>query len=316
MKALIRLLSLALLFLSPPAICADAKALPGVWLIEPLYFDVLVEQGLVTPEFPVLVIRPDGAFRLYRVGVFCEVLDQYERLSQEPGVLARACARASQRSRPDLGSAFGVISAAGKWKASQDGSLQFLVEERGHIPKYYEDTLKELRETLEKTRRNIEPLARDPRSRQFMEERSRRELAKGENFYTTLYVLDGKQLRFAVDEQLLQLEGPHPDDLLIYRRTDPEVLEAATGSAILFEVSATKYFRCLVDYFQRAPLTDERQEVIKAARGASALYAGKPSIDLALLRPVERPLDFHPAKRAMKERKLGAYLGCPSRDLP
>src|SRR5882762_5132672 len=65
-------LAAVLCTLPAPVLGSD---LAGLWLIEPDSFDAMVDNGLDLPSYPLLVIRDDHVFRLYRVYPRCAPLD-------------------------------------------------------------------------------------------------------------------------------------------------------------------------------------------------------------------------------------------------
>ena len=315
MKRLAGCLAAAVLVLAPAGASADAKALAGVWLVEPLYFDVMTDAGLVTPEFPVLVVAADGRFALYRVAVHCDALVDYERLDvgDEAGV-QKACQRAHQRSKPDLGdSLLAILSAAGRWQSAGAGNVQFTAAELGRTPQYYERSLAGMRKDLADTAARVEKSARDDFTRRTMRENQERELQRMENFYTTLFVLNGRPLKFNRDGAFLRLQGDRESDVLVYRAVDRAVLEGAAGVIGIAGVSSVKYFRCAVEYLDKADPADRaRQELLDIGRGAAAA-AAVPD-DPASWKRLNQRLEAHPAMARLRANKLGAYLGCPSRD--
>ena len=78
-KAICGVLSLVVASASSAADSKNAQRLVGTWLVEPLYFDVMADTGVVLPEFPVLVMRPDGQFKLFRIIYGCRLHDAQGR---------------------------------------------------------------------------------------------------------------------------------------------------------------------------------------------------------------------------------------------
>ena len=287
MKALSGLLAACALALASPSASADAKALAGVWLFEPLYFDEFVDQGLVTPEYPVLVVHADGRFTLYRVVMHCDMLEN------EPGkVDDAACRRALERSRADLGT-LAAVSAAGKWQIAADGRVMFSAQERGRTPPYFQRYVDAFRKDAAEIAAKLEKEARDEFSRQRVRDALKLQVQRMENFYSTAYVLDGAPVKFTRDGEFLRLEGEAQGDQLVYRAIEPRLLQGAAGFIPLADLSAVRYFRCVVDYFQRTP-TDPLVDIAREASSAK--------------------LRSHAVAAPLRDGKPGAYLGCPARD--
>src|SRR5262245_21739064 len=123
--------------LAPAALAADAKdaqRLPGTWLVEPLYFDLLVDQGVVVPEFPVLSIKTDGRFLLFRVFYACQPLDANGRelmRAENPARFDKICAAQREQIREyGFTHSYGQLNAAGRWQVSDDSRLRFTVESK------------------------------------------------------------------------------------------------------------------------------------------------------------------------------------------
>ena len=299
----------------------DAQKLPGTWLVEPLYFDLLVDQGVVVPEFPVLAIKPDGRFLLFRIFYACQPHDANGRellRAENPARFDKICSVQREQIREyGFTHSYGQLNAAGRWQVGDDNRLRFAVESKGTTPEYFQKIVDAVRADLKGAGDIVGAYVRDPQTQKAAQARLDLQSARLAAFYTTFYIFDGAPQTYSIDGSFLRLAGAEPADSIVFRAYAPEVIDTATVVVATLGVSAAKYFRCVVDKIEQT----QRQEAAAAAEFATFLklarqyaQAQAPKADKKQLQALTAQLEAHPAVNAANTARLGAYLGCPKRD--
>jgi len=316
----------------------SAQRLVGTWLVEPLYFDLLVDQGLVVPHFPVLAIRPDGRFKLFRVYARCEPYDSNGREidpADDEAKYEEACAALRAGIREDgFKHSYGQPSAQGRWELTNGNQLRFAVESTGPSPDHFRRLVESIRESYEKTRDQMRAYVRDQQTQDALDMMLVSQHARLTKFYTTFYIFDGKPEMYSVDGQFLRLTGSDPKDAIVYRAHSPAVIDAASAAVSALDVSAAQYFRCLVNSIELSrqettaaaseirTLTEfasqyaelqprlERAQALKAANRTAEAARYWTEADDARLRDWNATAKAHPAFVAASRGSLAAYLGC------
>lgn len=323
----------------------------GTWLIEPEGFDIWLDLPSrsdifqMPPWFPLLVIRADGSFTLYRLAPPpCEPLlpdgaglDR-ERESDRLRAI-ELCASARERAAKDGFTAAHLhLGAAGRWSVDGGGRIRFSAETKGPMPQDFAKALPAMRQKLgEEARDALNP--RDERETmtalvRFLDTHQKR---MG-NFFSTLFVLDGETLSFKAEKGQLELRGSEPGARVVFRAIRPAAADAAMSAILMFGGSVTRYYRCMMEkldseWTDAAPPRNElgllavqlrAHAPAQERRGDAAFLKriGRHAEAEALARGIdEKRLDDeftawerHPAFHAHSQRRLGVYLGCPERD--
>ena len=228
----------------------EIQGLVGTWLVEPLYYDLLVDAGLVLPGFPVLVIKPSGQFRLLRTSSFCLPYDADGEAmypDENPIGFDDACSDLRSGMREDgFNYAYGRLSASGRLEM-HDNRLRFAVESTGPTPAYYRRLVDRALVALQGADDGLQPYIRDRPTQEMLQTVVAALRVRLDTFYTTFYIFNGTPLDYSVDGRLLRLTGSVPLDAVVYRAYLPEVIDAALAVAATLESSDARYFRCLVD---------------------------------------------------------------------
>lgn len=346
----VRSMALVLLLAAAGALPVAAQTterpapLVGTWLIEPASFDAWVETGFDVPWFPLLVVRADGSFTLYRLAPGCEPvlpnggeLDRMRPEDRRKGL--ELCAAARQRVAKDgFIAAYLHVSAAGRWSIAggdQARRIVFAADTTGPTPQHFARSLPSLDGRIAKE-------IGDPRyssgEREILASLERFLDTHGQRlntFYTTLFVFGGEPVPFAVSGGRLALGAGKR--AFVYRAIKPEAPDAAMALTLNIGASAQRYFRCalakIVSEDVAAPTSD-------AVRLAARLRALSPDLERradaedltrlghkseaarlwseaeeAKMRTELLAKDRHPAMQASRAGTLGRYLGCPNRDL-
>lgn len=322
-------------------------ALVGTWLIEPAHFDPWVESGIDVPWFPLLVVRADGSFTLFRIAPFCVPV------LPDGGMLDSRKAEDQQRERDICDAAQtaaakdGFIaahlheSAAGRWSIDGAGRVTFAAARRGPTPLSVARVLPELRTRL---RKDLADTTLPAGERAAMEALLRMADAQGGRFstiYTTFYVFDDAPVRAdrdaSRDADRLRLDGGERG-AIAYRRVRPEPLDAVMAISTQVGITVARFFRCMLARIERdwpagaAPTGDfamlavqlralspdfarqsRARRLVQDGRRdeAAKLWSGE---DEARVRRVTDELHRHPVLKALGENRFGASLGCPERD--
>jgi hypothetical protein len=312
-----------LAILLPPATCTAQAVHPqlaGLWLAAPESYDVWVERGIEIAAYPVLRISPDGKFTLFRLRAACEP-DGPDGKPYHPDSAekAAACAAARERSAKDgFTAAYARVSAAGDVKLAGAKRLRFVFEEAGSTPSEWASIHRQLRE---RGHFNSEEAAR-----------------RYENFHSTFYVLDGREATFERKHDRLTLKDVQLGQALEFRAARAEVLDSAMAMPLAFDFLSGQYFRCLVEKLEKSlpPKREPGSELGKAARLAhdSVVLINSATLLAALNRAgratpeqvaslresagrfqeMRQRLAESPIARAVRDKQLGKFLGCPARD--
>jgi hypothetical protein len=345
MRRRIRLAALALVVAvngsAPAAAQGDAKGPVGTWLIEPASFDAWVETGFDVPWYPLLVVRADGSYTLYRIAPGCEPvlpdggeLDRMRPEDRQKGM--ELCAAARQRAAKDgFIAAYMHVSAAGRWVSPGEGRIVFAAgaTDTGPTPQLFAKHLPGLRDKL----------ARAPRERLSAAERE--SFAALQRFvdaheahladlYTTFFVARRALAPFIVTGSQLRLG--FADRALVYRAIKPEAPDAAMALLHNTGGSAWRYFRCALAKIEAEGLDAPKSD---AVRLAAKLRALSPDLERradaedlmrlgrrdeaarlwteaeeATMRAALTAPDRQQAVELARAGKLGQALGCPERD--
>jgi hypothetical protein len=343
-----RAVALALL---PAAACALPIAaqtaerpdpLVGSWLIEPPHYDAWVETGFDVPWYPLLVLRKDGTFSLFRLAPHCQPFEADGRAvdsGADTPYRAALCADARAiAANHDVLAAYLHPGASGRWSIEAGGRLHFEIEARGAgLPHHLRGGAVDLRRDLAMRRDRGVPAAESEGLRaltRFLDVYERRIAT----FYSSLYVFDGDPVTVSVARGRLEMKGPNRDEILAFRAVRPSLPDAAVGLLLVLEASVARYFRCAV-----ARLAPEWPASGHPTAGLAALAARARTLAAAghrrayaeTLKKAGRDVDAaerwepvheqmfkgelrdileHAAAKAARERRLGAFLGCPERD--
>jgi len=322
-------------------------ALVGTWLIEPEHFDPWVESGIDVPWFPLLVIRADGDFTLFRIAPYCvPVLPDGGMLdSRKPEDRQREreiCTAAQAAAAKD-----GFIaahlheSAAGRWSIDGAGRVTFAAARRGPTPAYVAQTLPTLHARLRKDIADTKLPADERAASAALLRMADAQGGRFSTIYTTFYVFDGAPVRAgrdaSRDSDRLRLDGG-ARGAITYRRVRPEPLDAVMAISTQVGISVARFFRCMLARAERdwpagaAPAGDFAVLAVRLralspdlarqsrARGlardgrrdeAAKLWSDD---DDARVRRVTDDLHRHPVLKALGDNRFGASLGCPERD--
>ena len=347
MRAISRLICAVLVVLGAamtvsPVTAQDIRArLPGLWLIEAPYYDPFVDMGLDIPAFPVLAIRADGTFNLFRLRPICEPVDVIDRATDyadNPLKRAEACRAYVDATKPDGVAAHSVPAAQGKWVLGSDGRLTFAATSAVVPGASLKELIAEIRKAMSAGELDYEQRAKTGEDKAALARRMAVQSTRMVNYAGTFYVFDGTAVTAAIEGDRLILTGADPADRFVYRRITPAAMAAAANIVLVLEVAATRYFRCTVErlragWTDRGPPADELGTLATLANEmfplswaleyADALDKAGRQAEAEKIFTTEHRAAFvaliakiraHPAAAAAKERKLGAWLGCPERD--
>lgn len=325
---------------APAAAQGDAKDPVGTWLIEPASFDAWVETGFDVPWYPLLAVRADGSFTLYRLAPGCEPvlpdggeLDRMRPEDRQKGL--EICAEARKRAAMDgFIAAYLHVSAAGRWSLADGGRIAFAAATTGPMPELFAKRLRGMRARIAKDLQQGPP--RDARETyasllRFLDAHEPRLGA----FYTTLFVAGGEPVPFAVARGRLTLGAA--DRALAYRAIKPEAPDAAMALTLNIGASAGTYFRCALARIEAEGLAAPKSD---AVRLAAKLRALSPDLERradaedltrlgrrdeaarlwteaeeAKMREALLAQDRQQAVELARAGRLGSILGCPERDL-
>lgn len=316
---------------------AQTAPLVGAWLAEPDSYDAWVESGIDVPWYPLLVVRADGTYTLYRLVPGCQPLADDGKLIDilDDGVRAYGtCIRSAADAAKDrLRGVHFHISAAGRW--SVDGArTRFAVERKGGEQTHFAEMLAGLSQMLEREARNADA---SPAARAAMESLLRMTVAQRKRlatFYSTMYVFDGEAVSATVAGDILRLAGSD-GAALSFRRQQPEIVSAAMITVLGLEVSAAQYFRCALARLRAEAAAADRPvtalaqslfdmqalavkglyaEALKQAKRSEEADRAFTEKDLQTYQALLATLKTHAAAQSVGEGKLGRYLGCPDRD--
>jgi len=325
-----------------PVTAQDIRArLPGLWLIEAPYYDWLVDTGFDVPAFPVLAIRADGSFHLFRLRPICEPGDGVDRAADyadNPLKRAEACQASIDATKIDGVAAHSNPAAAGKWALGADGRLAFAATSAVEPGKSQKELIAEMRKVMSAGELDYNERAKTGEDKAALRRRMQVQAGRMASYAGTFYVFDGAAVTAAIDGDRLILTGADPADRLVYRRIAPAAAAAAANIALVLEVAATNYFRCAVEklragWTDRGPpagelgslaaLANEMFPLSWALEYADALDKAGRQAEAEKIFTTESRAAFvalvakiraHPAAAAAKDGKLGAWLGCPERD--
>jgi len=317
------------------------SALVGSWLIEPAHYDAWVETGFDAPWYPFLDLRNDGTFALFRLAPHCQPLgddgaevDFSEDTPRRGALCADARAVAANH---DILAAHLHASASGRWRIEAGGRVRFEIEKRGvGIAYHLRGAAAELRRKLAMGDSGLDAAGREAQRAlaRFLDIYEKRM----PTFYSTLYVFDGEPAAAAVARGRLELGGPNRGEAIVFRAVRPALVDSAMGLLLLLNASAARYFRCAVA--KLAPdfpaigqphaglpaLAAQARELV--ARGhkrryANTLHKAGREIDAVTRWSASDERNYvadfayfhdHPAAKASRAQRLGAFLGCPERD--
>lgn len=334
----------ALALVVPPVLAqSDGRSGPvGTWLIEPVLFDAWIDSGIDVPWYPLLVVRADGAFTLFRIAPSCvPVLPDGGMLdSRKPEDRQRQsdiCAAAQADAAKDgFIAAYLHESAAGRWSIGGDGRVTFAAARRGPTPDGIARLLPHLRSRL---RADIDS-ARSAAERAALEALLRIADAQGgrlSTIYTTFYVFDGAALHFDAGADRLRLDGGERG-ALAYRRVRPEPLDAVMAISAQVGITVARFFRCMFARLERdwpagaAPTGDfailavqlralspdfarqmRARRLAQDGRRNEAARLWSDADETRVSRATDE-LHRHSVLKALGESRFGAMIGCPERD--
>jgi hypothetical protein len=321
---------------------SDGRAGPvGTWLIEPGSFDAWVETGNDVPWYPLLVVRADGTFTLYRVAPGCEPVlpdgGELDRMRAEDRLKGlELCAAARQRAVKDgFIAAYMHVSVAGRAVSPGPGLVVFgaSADNLGPTPQLFAKHLPGLRAKLAQTSR--ERLSdRDRESLASLQRFLDQHEAHLSRFYTTFFVGNRVSAPFTVTGAQLRLG--FAERALVYRAVKPEAPDAAMALLLNTGASAARYFRCALAKIEAEGLDAPTSDLVRLAARLRALSpdlerradaedlmrlgrrdeaarlwseAEEAKMRAALLAP-----DRQRALELVRDGKLGQALGCPERD--
>jgi hypothetical protein len=122
--------TLACLVLPAHAFTGEGGQLSGTWLVEAENHDRAIERGLITAEYPVLVVDPDGKFRAYRFGVDCEE-DPIARGNLDERAKRIHCENSITANKSDQMGGHAVLVTEGDLHQVTPGAWQFLPSSKG-----------------------------------------------------------------------------------------------------------------------------------------------------------------------------------------
>jgi hypothetical protein len=342
-----RLLLVCAMGAAAPALAQDAARqdpLVGTWLVEPEAYDAWVDAGYDVPWYPLLAIRADGSFTLFRLAPSCAPPYAPDgtivSADQEAQRHAALCLEAAERARRDGFEAGHLhLSAAGRWSLGSDGRVTFASATRGPTPEFLRETLPRLRAKVETDLRDTGLSDRERRALNALLVFATTHERRLASFYGSFYVFDDAPAAVALDAGRLRLTAAGADAAFVFRAYRPELLDGAMAITALIGVSAAEYFRCVLARVEAGwPPAGPRDDHGRLAQAARDLMPAAARLELAfILRRAEHEaeaarlvpeaeqaktearqaeLERHPAAEAAAERRFGAWFGCPDRDRP
>ena len=197
-------------------LCATSRAqtsgeqLAGLWLIEAPYFDPFVENGMDLPTFPVLSIKGDGSFRLFRIRPSCEPIDETGRdifFTEQPARALAECKRYLTLAMRDGIATSSMPSAAGKWQAANDGRIRFAADSKERPAIWFMQMLRDFRAAMTDGKLDYIDRVKHGEDMAALQRRLNAQAHRIETFYSTFYVFDGESVTFALGDQTLSLTG-------------------------------------------------------------------------------------------------------------
>lgn len=183
--------------------------LAGSWLIEPPHYDAWVETGFDVPWYPLLVLRKNGTFALFRLAPHCQPLgDDGAEVDFSENTLRRGALCAYARAvaaTHDVLAAHLHASASGRSRIEAGGGVRFDIESRGvGLPYHLRGGAADLRRRLAMGDHGLSAAERDALGAltRFLDVYERRFAT----FYSTLYVFDGDPVEIAVAQGRLDLK--------------------------------------------------------------------------------------------------------------
>lgn len=345
MSALSRLISALLILLGATASHGEAQdlraRLVGLWLIEAPHYDAFVDTGFDVPAFPVLAIRTDGTFNLFRLRPICEPVDGGEKPQEyldHPIKRAEACRDYIAATKPDGVAAHSNPAAAGRWQIAADGRLVFTATSKVEPGKFGAERIADMGKAMAAGELDYKDRARTGEDKASLSRRMAAQARRIASFIGTYYVFDGASVGVVIQGDRLIFAGADPADRLVYRRVAPGAVAAAANIAHVLEIAATDYFRCTVEKLREgwtdrgpppgelgslAALANEFFPLSWALEHADALDKAGRKADAERVYTVQDRTAFvalvakiraHPGAAAAKDGKFGAWLGCPERD--
>jgi hypothetical protein len=300
----------------PRSLAAD---LMGVWLIDAVPFDAVIEGRFDIASYPVLIID-ERSFRLYRMHVQCIPLDRRGGGFLGPEGVIEACYRIFVENRDGLGWGAWLL-AEGSVDTAED-RVRFTSRTVAAEPQWWRhDVATQIGQGRPRPDVSI-ALWR------YLEDSSA-------TFYTTFHVGDGAWMAARVnDEGLVLLAATRHE--LHYRRSSAAAITSTMSVLAAFELSGAKYFRCLLGLVdgtrQGGPGRSELTRTIELGTQVEARHARRPQA--LLLRATGHIAEADrvwsdadesrfAATAAARDRHAltnsaaaGQFFGCPERDGP
>ena len=312
----------------------------GTWLIEPASFDAWVEAGYDVPWFPLLVVRADGSFTLYRLAPGCEPVladgGVLERMRPEDRLKGlEICSEARKRAAKDgFVSAYLHMSAKGRWVSPGGGRIVFGTASMGPTPQHIAKSLPGLRAKLAQDLRDSTLSARERESLAALQRFLDTHEAHLSNFYTSLYVANRVLAPFTVSGGRLRLG--FADRAFVYRAVKPEAPDAAMALLYNTGASAARYFRCALAKIESEDLSAPKSDAVRLAAKLRALSPdlerradaedlmrlGRRDEAARLWTEAEETKvrealvgkDRQDAVALARDGRFGTFIGCPERD--
>lgn len=317
-----------------PGTAQELRArLPGLWLIEAPHYDAFVDSGFDVPAFPVLAIRADGTFNLFRLRPLCEAVDGGERPIEyldNPVKRAEACRDYVAATKPDGVAAHSNPAAAGRWQIAADGRLVFAAASKVEPGKIAAERIADMGKAMAAGEIDYKERARTGEDKATLARRMAAQARRIASFLGTYYVFDGAPVAVVMHGDRLILAG-----------ADAAAAPGATAAvniAHVLKIAASDYFRCAVEklragwtdsgppagdlgslaalaneFFPLSWALEHADALDKAGRKAEAdrIYTAQ---DRAAFVALVAKIRAHPGAAAAKDGKFGAWLGCPERD--
>ncbi|MBT3067158.1 hypothetical protein [Rhodoferax sp. U11-2br] len=301
--------TLTCLMLPAHAFKGGIESLSGTWLVEAENHDWAIERGLITAEYPVLVVDADGKFRAYRFGVDCEE-DPIARGNLDERAKRIHCENSTTANKSDQMGGHAVLVTEGDLHQVTPGSWQFLPSPKGRA--------------LLDDAANSKPLRAGS-------------LFRGSPTQLAIFmqmmadpveiVRDGRHLHFSLAGGKWRA---------VFKQYPRDVLVDAGVANYIIGLPYGQYFRCTLRVFDDDNLNSALiAELLKLRRLVRSINdmaqdqifawgeASKGNKDALSQWEAKNRKNYDmeyaelsqtPAMNAAANRNIGAYLGCPKRD--
>lgn len=296
----------------------------GTWLIDTPVFDFMIETGALIADYPLLFLTETGQYRIYLLGSDCHLRNSYFPNYPHPLDIRESmrCFSHVSTRQNDLSNAFALLVSQGEVHDAGDGKWRLVPEDRGESMLQRIEAFKDYQ------------LVND-----------------GRIFREKLFLWMSSQ-PFSVSGEMMEFDPGH---LVFSKHSKEALIDIGHLPALPANLSRLRYWRCMLGAYEEGgeknpPLKKELALFRSLLRNASlnhdaqiAQYKAETAYVLArekdndasgegysnwreAFQEAEKQhletLKYYeeiqalPIYQAIKEERLGAYLGCPERDAP